>query len=198
MTDRLTRLSRSAAAAACTLALLGGAAACSSSDSEDAAKEVGSRNGDGSLTLIEEDERGEPVELAGDTIQGRTWDSEDHRGSVVVVNLWASWCGPCAKEAPHLVDTYEATKGEDVEFVGIDYRESSMETGKAQAKEWGFTWPSIYDKSGSTALDMQGKMTAQPSTAVLDGDGRIAAVVLGPVTESTLVGVIEDTVAEQE
>lgn len=198
MTDRLTRLSRSVAAAACALAVLGGAAACSSSDSEDAAKEVGSRNGDGSLTLIEEDERGEPVELSGDTIQGKTWDSEDHRGSVVVVNLWASWCGPCAKEAPHLVDTYEATKGEDVEFVGIDYRESSVETGKAQAEEWGFTWPSVYDKSGATALDMQGKMTTQPSTAVLDDEGRIAAVVLGPVTESTLVGVIEDTLAEQE
>lgn len=194
---RRTRLSRTVAAAAASLALLGGVAACSSSDSEDAAKEVGSRNGDGSLTLIDEEDRGKPVELAGDTIQGGTWDSADHRGSVVVVNLWASWCGPCAKEAPHLVDTYEATKGDDVEFVGIDYRESSMETGKAQAKEWGFTWPSVYDKSGATALDMQGKLTAQPSTAVLDAEGRIAAVVLGPVTESTLVGVVEDTVAEQ-
>lgn len=194
---RRTRLSRTVAAAAASLALLGGVAACSSSDSEDAAKEVGSRNGDGSLTLIDEEDRGKPVELAGDTIQGGTWDSADHRGSVVVVNLWASWCGPCAKEAPHLVDTYEATKGDDVEFVGIDYRESSMETGKAQAKEWGFTWPSVYDKSGATALDMQGKLTTQPSTAVLDAEGRIAAVVLGPVTESTLVGVVEDTVAEQ-
>lgn len=194
---RRTRPSRSIAAAAAALALLGGVAACSSSDSADAAKEVGSRNGDGSLTLIEEEDRGEPVELSGDTIQGDTWDSDDHRGKVVVVNLWASWCGPCAKEAPHLVDTYEATKGDDVEFVGIDYRESSVETGRAQAKEWGFTWPSVYDKSGSTALDMQGKLTAQPSTAVLDGEGRIAAVVLGPVTESTLVGVVEDTLAEQ-
>ncbi|EKA60186.1 redoxin [Janibacter hoylei PVAS-1] len=43
---------------------------------------------------------------------------------------------------------------------------------------------------------MQGKMTTQPSTAVLDREGRIAAVVLGPVTTSTLVGVVEDTLAE--
>ncbi|UUZ43848.1 TlpA disulfide reductase family protein [Janibacter limosus] len=51
-----------------------------------------------------------------------------------MVNLWASWCGPCAKEAPHLVDAYRATKGEDVAFVGIDYRESSVATGLAQAE----------------------------------------------------------------
>ncbi|MGO1166813.1 MAG: TlpA family protein disulfide reductase [Janibacter sp.] len=192
------RLTRSLVAAAGALALVGGLAACSDdSSSADAAKDVGSRNGDGSMHLIEEADRGEPVELAGDTIRDTTWDSADHRGSVVVVNLWASWCGPCAKEAPHLVDAHDALKGKDVEFVGIDYRESSVATGLAQAKEWGFTWPSVYDKSGSTALDMQGKMTTQPSTAVLDGEGRIAAVVLGPVTENTLVGVVEDTLAEE-
>lgn len=149
------------------------------------------------MTLFDTDERGEPVEFAGDTLDGKTWDSADHRGEVIVVNLWASWCGPCAKEAPHLVDAHEETKGDDVEFVGIDYRESSVETGLAQAEEWGFTWPSVYDQSGTTSLDMQGKMTTQPSTAVLDAEGRIAAVVLGPVTTNTLVGVVDDTLAER-
>ena len=193
------RLTRTLAAAASALALLGGVAACSSSSgTEEAAQDVGYRSGDGTLLLIPEAERAEPVELAGETIRGKTWDSAEHRGEVVVVNLWASWCGPCAKEAPHLVDAYQATKGEDVAFVGIDYRESSVATGLAQAETWGFTWPSVYDETGTTAIDMQGKMTTQPSTAVLDREGRIAAVVLGPVTESTLLGIVEDTLAEQD
>ena len=192
------RLTRTLVAAVSALALAGGVAACGESASEKAAKEVGSRNGDGSMTLFAPDERGEPVQLAGDTIDGATWDSADQRGKVVVVNLWASWCGPCAKEAPHLVEAFDETKGEDVEFVGINYRESSKETGRAQGEEWGFTWPSVYDKSGKTAIDMQGKMTTQPSTAILDRDGRIAAVVLGPVTTQTLVGAIEDTLAESD
>ena len=192
------RMTRTLVAAVSALALTGGLAACSESATEKAAKEVGSRDGDGSLHLIKATERGNPVELAGETINDRTWDSADHRGQVVVVNLWASWCGPCAKEAPHLVEAHEQTKGEDVEFVGIDYRESSKATGLAQSKEWGFVWPSVYDKSGTTAIDMQGKMTTQPSTAVLDTQGRIAAVILGPVTTTTLVGIVEDTLAEQE
>ncbi|MCW4602228.1 TlpA disulfide reductase family protein [Janibacter hoylei] len=192
------RLTRTLVAAVSALALAGGVAACGESASEKAAKEVGSRNGDGSMTLFAPDERGEPVQLAGDTIDGATWDSADQRGKVVVVNLWASWCGPCAKEAPHLVEAFDETKGEDVEFVGINYRESSKETGRAQGEEWGFTWPSVYDKSGKTAIDMQGKMTTQPSTAILDRDGRIAAVVLGPVTTQTLVGAVEDTLAESD
>ena len=187
-------------AAAGVLALAGGVTACSSDDDSaaDAAQDAGYRSGDGSLTLIAPDERAEPVELSGETLDGKAWDSEEHRGQVVVVNLWASWCGPCAKEAPELVEVHEETKGEGVEFVGINYRESSLETGRAQAKTWGMTWPSVYDKSGTTALDMQGKMTAQPSTAVLDDQGRIAAVMLGATTQSTLQGIVEDTLAEQD
>ena len=191
------RLTSALVASVSALALVGGLSACGESASEKAAKEVGSRNGDGSMTLFAPQDRGAPVELAGETIDGKTWDSADERGKVVVVNSWASWCGPCATEAPHLVEAQQETKGEDVEFVGINFRESSKETGRAQAQEWGFTWPSVYDKSGQSALAMQGKMTATPSTAVLDREGRIAAVVLGPVTTSTLVGLVEDTAAEQ-
>lgn len=195
MTDH--RPTRRTLLAAGALTLTGALAACSSSSgTSEAAQDVGYRSGDGSVTLVDADERGEPVELAGETLDGETWDSADHRGRVVVVNVWASWCGPCAKEAPHLVEVHEETKGEDVEFVGIDYRESSVETGRAQAETWGFTWPSIYDKTGTTAIDMQGKMSAQPSTAVLDREGRIAAVVLGATTQSTLQGLVEDTLAE--
>src|SRR5699024_11724122 len=108
--------------------LTGVLAACSSdSGTSDAAQDLGYRSGDGNVTLFEPGEREEPVELSGETLDGSTWDSADHRGSVVLVNLWASWCGPCAKEAPHLVEIHEETKGEGGEVVGSDYREYPVE-----------------------------------------------------------------------
>ncbi|WP_170307451.1 TlpA disulfide reductase family protein, partial [Janibacter terrae] len=109
---------RSLLAAAGAIAATGGLAACSSSSAEDE-QDLGYRSGDGSVTAFDETQRGEPVELAGETLAGQTWDSADHRGQVVVVNVWASWCGPCAKEAPHLVALNKELKGEDVQIVGI-------------------------------------------------------------------------------
>ena len=181
------------------LALVAGVTACGDdgTSTSEAAQDAGYRSGDGELLIIPPKEREEPVELSGETLDGKTWKASEHRGEVVVVNLWASWCGPCKKEAPELVAAHEKIDEDEVSFVGIDYREASMDTGRAQAKAWGLdAWPSIYDDSGQSAIEMQGKLSAQPSTAVLDRKGRIAAVKLGPITESTLTGMIEDTLDE--
>lgn len=176
------------------------ATACTGDDSVADQAKSGDRKGyvagDGTIRQIAPGERKDPVTLSGDTLDDTTWDAADHRGSVVVVNMWASWCGPCEKEAPELVATHKAYKSQGVEFVGIDYKEPSLDTGKAHSEAWGLTYPSIYDDSGVTAIDMQGVLSAQPSTAVLDTEGRVASVVLGPVTESTLSGMIDDVLDE--
>lgn len=194
------RLARAVAAACSAVALAGGLAACGDdgTSTTEAAQDSGYRSGDGTLSLIPPKERAEPVDLAGTTLSGKTWDAADHRGQVVVVNLWASWCGPCEEEAPELIAAEKAAPDPKVEFVGIDYREPSKDTGRAHAEAWGLTYPSIFDKSGQSAIEMQGKLSTQPSTAVLDPKGRIAAVKLGPITESTLTGIIEDTLAESD
>lgn len=156
-------------------------------------------SGDGSVRQIPSSERGKPVTLTGKTLKGKTWSVGDHGGSVVIVNLWVSWCGPCHEEAPDLVRAHKAlSTGEDpVEFIGIDYRESSISTGRSQASAWGLPYDSIFDDGGITAIQMNGVLATQPSTAILDRSGRVAAVALGKIDYATLRDLTKDVLAEK-
>ncbi len=151
--------------------------------------------GDGTSEIIPAARRGEPVVLSGTTLDGGAWDSTEHRDTLLVVNVWASWCGPCAKEAPDLVAVASDPKITKLAtFIGIDFREEAA-TGRAQAARWGLPYPSLSDPGGRAVLALQGKAAALPATLILDREGRIAARTLGPVTASTLTGMITDVAA---
>lgn len=152
-------------------------------------------SGDGRVELIPVDRRAEPVTLEGTLLDGAAWTSTTARGRPLVVNVWASWCGPCAAEAPVLRSVSEAIEFTGkVGWIGINLREPAP-NGLAQVKAWRHTYPSLSDEAGVTLLALQGKAATMPSTLVLDAEGRIAARVLGPVTSSTLTGMIEDVLA---
>jgi thiol-disulfide isomerase/thioredoxin len=137
------------------------------------------------------------VSLSGTTVDGKRLSLADYRSSVVVVNVWGSWCGPCEAEAPELKKAWSSLSGpgKPVQFLGIDFREDP-ERGLAAMKRHGLGYPSLSDESGVLILGLQGKAPTVPTTLVLDRAGRIAARVSGPVTASTLTGLVEDTLAE--
>ncbi len=152
-------------------------------------------SGDGRVEMIPADRRAAPVTLEGTLLDGAAWTSTAARGKPLVVNVWASWCGPCAAEAPVLRSVSEAAEfAGKVGWIGINLREPAP-NGLAQVKAWRHTYPSLSDQAGVTLLALQGKAAAMPSTLVLDSEGRIAARILGPVTSSTLTGMIEDVLS---
>lgn len=152
-------------------------------------------SGDGRVEMIPADRRAAPVTLEGTLLDGAAWTSTAARGKPLVVNVWASWCGPCAAEAPVLRSVSEAAEFTGkVGWIGINLREPAP-NGLAQVKAWRHTYPSLSDQAGVTLLALQGKAAAMPSTLVLDSEGRIAARILGPVTSSTLTGMIEDVLS---
>ena len=176
------------------------ASACTSDPNSVAAQaKAGDRkgyvSGDGTIERLTADKRGKPVDLAGPTIEGRTWDSADVRGKVVVVNVWGSWCPPCVKETPDLQRAWE--KYDDagtVAFVGIDFREPPA-VGLAFARSRKVTYPSLTDEAGTLIVALQGKANAVPTTLVLDRQGRIAARVSGPTTEATVTALVDDVLS---
>ena len=154
-------------------------------------------SGDGAVEQIAVADRGEPVTMTGELLDGTPWDIGTTRGEVLVLNVWGSWCAPCVAEAPALQAAWEELQAKDapVSFVGIDFREEA-EAGAAFSERAGLTYPSLSDEDGLLILDLQGKAPTVPTTLVLDRQGRIAARVNGPVGTSTLTGLVDDVVGE--
>lgn len=154
-------------------------------------------SGDGEIVRFAVEDRLEPLTLSGDTITGEQWSLADHRGSVVVLNKWGSWCPPCVKETPDLVEAWAQIQAMEapVTMVGLNFRESPQ-TGAAFAERSGMTYPSLSDEDGVLPLELQGRAQATPTTLVIDAEGRIAAAVAGPLTTATLVGLVEDVLTD--
>jgi thiol-disulfide isomerase/thioredoxin len=199
--DRRTALRWGAVALAGGLATV--VSACSSdpnsvADQARSGDRKGYVAGDGSIEQLPATDRGQPVKLAGTTLEGEPWSIAERAGTVLVVNVWGSWCPPCIEETPGLQKAWETVraKGKKVEFVGLDKLEGP-ETGLAFQTANKVTYPSLAYAGGVPLLALQGKASATPTTLVLDHEARIAARVSGPVSTTTLLGLIDDVLAEK-
>ena len=157
-------------------------------------------SGDGVIEQIPADQRDDVAPITGKLLDGRSFDSRDLAGKVVVYNVWGSWCAPCRKEAPALRKVSEETRGKGVRFVGIDVKDND---GPAIAFERSFdiTYPSIRTADSPKALLAFGTTlppSAVPSTLVIDRQGRIAARVIGASSYATLTALIDDVLEESD
>ncbi|WP_370248274.1 TlpA family protein disulfide reductase [Nocardioides sp.] len=150
--------------------------------------------GDGTIVAIPASEREAPVEASGTSLQQEPIDVADYRGQVVVINFWGSWCNPCRDEAPTL---QTASQELDAVFLGAQLRPDSTDAALAFEREFGITYPTIADQ-GATLLAL-GRYAprASPGTAILDREGRVAAVINGPITSVvTLADLVEDVAGD--
>jgi thiol-disulfide isomerase/thioredoxin len=154
-------------------------------------------SGDGTIERVAMDKRSTPLTLSGTTLQGTPWKIADARGKVLVLNVWGQWCGPCVAEMPHLQTVWAqlSSAGKPVEFMGVNYRDG-VQTAEAFLRANKITYPSLQDDGGATLLALRGKANTTPTTLILDGQGRIAARVSGPVTAATLSGLVNDVLAK--
>jgi thiol-disulfide isomerase/thioredoxin len=127
--------------------------------------------------------------LTGELLDGSgTYDPTTHAGDVLVVNVWASWCGPCVGEAPELEAVYAAHKDRGVAFLGINVRDET-DAARAFARQH-LTFPSIVDPSSRLMLGFNVHPNAIPATIVIDQQGRVAAIAQTAVVASELEPVV--------
>jgi cytochrome c biogenesis protein CcmG, thiol:disulfide interchange protein DsbE len=104
------------------------------------------------------------------------------RGKPAVVNVWASWCGPCRQEAPQL-ERFAASLRGRARLVGVDWSDG-LDGARAFVRLYGWTFPVLRDPQG-TVGDRYG-LWGLPTTFVLDSGGRIVERLPGPQTEAGL------------
>ncbi|MBK3578161.1 TlpA family protein disulfide reductase [Streptomyces sp. NBC_01288] len=174
--------------------------ACSSGGTSGGSGNTNFITGSDGIATVKKGDRQAAPDLSGKTIDGKTLNTADYKGKVLVVNVWGSWCSPCRAEADNLVQVAKATADKDVQFVGLNTRDTSTEPAVAFEKKYEVPYPSLYDPTGRLMLRFKkGTLNPQaiPSTIVIDRDGKIAARALQALSEDKLREMLDPVIAEK-
>lgn len=149
------------------------------------------------LLVVPPAERKTAAIATGPDLDGTGTVTTAHPGKVVVMNVWASWCGPCRVEAPELNDASRDT-AEDAVFIGLNVREASPTPARAFVRTAEVPYAHIFDPDGSQLVRFSSDLSpsAIPSTLIIDRKGRTAVRIAGQVTRTTLVQLVRDVAAE--
>jgi peroxiredoxin len=106
----------------------------------------------------------------------------DYRGDVVLMNLWATWCGPCHREAPAMQEFYEDYDG-SFEILAVNVGETNLDAQRF-VRQYGLTFPVVLDFNFAVA-DLY-ELSAYPTTYIIGRDGVIIEKIRGSFTEQGL------------
>jgi cytochrome c biogenesis protein CcmG/thiol:disulfide interchange protein DsbE len=123
-----------------------------------------------------------PSLATGRIVSLRAW-----RGDVVVVNVWASWCGPCRIEAPVLERWYRRAEGRGGIVLGIDTFDVTSDA-TSFIRRYHLTYPMLRDLDGQAKQKLG--VTGFPESFVVDRSGRVAALERGPIDGSFMQGTV--------
>jgi cytochrome c biogenesis protein CcmG, thiol:disulfide interchange protein DsbE len=140
------------------------------------------------------------ADLALPQLQGGSWRLSDHRGQVVLINYWASWCAPCRQETPGLIDLARDYRYKGLSIVGIsmDGVDERDDGGKRAVEsfmnEFHLPYPVLMPDFASPSAPA---VEALPTTVLLDRNGRVAKSYIGAVRETVFRADVDSLLAEK-
>jgi len=128
------------------------------------------------------------------TYEGAPVSLEAHRGHVVLLNFWASWCYPaCYEEAPVLESAWRAYRERGLVVIGIDIQDTEA-AGRRFIQQFGLTFPNAPDPKGKVSIDYG--VYGVPETFLIDRRGLIRDKKVGAVTEAYIKERVEALLGE--
>ena len=110
-------------------------------------------------------------------LDGRMISLSDHKGKVVLVNIWATWCSPCVDEMPSMEKLYQEFKDDNLEILAVSIDALGAEVVGPFMQKYNLTFPALLDPEGTIRQSYQ--VTGVPESFIIDQQGVLAKKIIG-------------------
>ncbi|MFB6232246.1 MAG: TlpA family protein disulfide reductase [Salinibacter sp.] len=174
---------RRLSATACLFGLIALLVACGGNDDQNVSSSSSSRSspspGAGARAEQVQDVTPKPVpDLTLKTLDGRSIRLAQQEGRVLLINFWATWCGPCRKEIPDLKALHSKFNSKGLTVIGVALDRKGREVVKPYVEEQAIDYPIVVDSEGTVEAAF-GPIRGLPTTVVVNANGKITKRILG-------------------